>query len=794
MQSLFWAAAIYGGISLWLTYLKREEKENRMWLRCLAGYLFSRLFIWIQLRHLSAISAAAWIVDAVLFGSSMFLAERCWNGFSWKQVWLYLTNPIVFLSLSSLKKMTAVAVILFTVLILMKKWKTGEKDLTPPGQEQITELYHYYIAFTVCGMLYLMARLLLGQSGIQCVSGDGAYPMLWLLAVELSVLTAIGFLLFFRRLCIGKYKAVHEECVKEGQTGSQTRFAAAAEGKGKRKERFSGKDWVFLLLFTLVYAGIVFFRLGSAEAPQSFLKLSSASEQEREIVLQFEEETELTKLELFLGVQSNRTFSFSEYDVEKEEWEVFDSKRKIKSVFTWNTIPVDRTVRAIALVSMDAEAYIHELVCLDSAGNRVLPVNWQEYEALFDEQELYPDNVTYYEGTMFDEVYHARTAYEFVHRLPLYEITHPPLGKLMMSLGIRLFGMTPFGWRIVCALYGIAMVPLMYLFVRRLTGQRKLTVFAAALFCFEFMHLTLSRIATLDIIVAYFVLGMFFFMYLSIAALRKAGLTAKAAAYLFLSGGFSACAVAVKWTGFYALAGIGILLLGYVFWGDDSSGKRLIQNRALVGKLFCVCTAAFVFLPAVVYFASYIPYTWCGNQDSFVKIAIDNSIQMLRYHQKTVFDHPYSSEWYEWIWNKRPLLDALRRVDGGKVSSVATFGNPIIWWGGLAAFLHNVYLWRCRKEETAAYLCIAYLSMLLPWLFIYRTVFIYQYFICSNLLILLIANSFAHMEHHQNQRLLGFCAAAGLVFIAFFPVLSGYPVSADYINHGLEWLQSWTFA
>ena len=44
-----------------------------------------------------------------------------------------------------------------------------------------------------------------------------------------------------------------------------------------------------------------------------------------------------------------------------------------------------------------------------------------------------------------------------------YETTHPPLGKVIMMAGIEMFGMDPFGWRFMGTIFGIAMVPLMYL-------------------------------------------------------------------------------------------------------------------------------------------------------------------------------------------------------------------------------------------------------------------------------------------------------------------------------------------
>ena len=71
----------------------------------------------------------------------------------------------------------------------------------------------------------------------------------------------------------------------------------------------------------------------------------------------------------------------------------------------------------------------------------------------------------------FDEIYHARTAYEFLHGLPTYENTHPPLGKILISVGIAIFGMNPFGWRIMGTLFGIAMLPFLYLLWKKMTGN-----------------------------------------------------------------------------------------------------------------------------------------------------------------------------------------------------------------------------------------------------------------------------------------------------------------------------------
>lgn len=758
MNSLFCAIGTYGFVSSWIAYQKKKEgKERYGEVGCVLAYLLTRVFVCIQFTHLEIAFWQNCLMDAGIFLSLYLLTKKDVLEFRWEYVWLYVSNPVVLLSLSSTKKILAVAIGVFIIIAIMKRAGIS------CWQEHMMMLYRYYILFTGCGMLYLAARMLFNQSAKQLVWNDGVYPAVWVLAV---LFTAITIAQFIREFC---------KC---------------NENKLKLKGGDTAKEIAVVGLMTVIYAVIVICKLGSTEAPQTFMRFANESGQ-NQLVFQFEEDVKISQIDIFLGVKERRKITFSSYNLIISDWEEFDSEKQIVSVLEWNTVPVDETVRALRFSLLDEETYIHEIAFLDTKGNAVLPENWLDYERLFDEQEFHPQYPTYYHGTMFDEIYYARTAYEFMNGLTPYEITHPPLGKLLMCLGITVFGLTPFGWRIVCAVFGIAMVPLMYIFARKLFGKGNVALCTTGIFCFEFMHLTLSRIATLDIIIAFFVLGMFCFMYMSIAELRKNGFHVRAAGYLLLCGSFSACAVATKWTGFYALAGIAVLFLGY-FFSEYHSKEKILGNLKSILPLAGVCVLAFVVLPVCVYFLSYIPYTWSENEKNFVEITIGNFQYMINYHKDKVFNHPYSSEWYEWIWMKRPLLDAVDRTSAHSYSTVATFGNPVVWWGGIAALLHNIYLWRCKQEKRAAYLCIAYLAMLIPWLFICRTVFIYQYFICSNILVLLIGNSFYSMGKRGRKGMVLFTLAAGVLFICFYPVLTGCPAEREYID-GLEWLKSWAF-
>ena len=125
-----------------------------------------------------------------------------------------------------------------------------------------------------------------------------------------------------------------------------------------------------------------------------------------------------------------------------------------------------------------------------------------------------PDRPSFINSMYFDEIYHARTGWEFTQGLQPYENTHPPLGKDLIALGILIFGMDPFGWRIMGTLMGILMVPAMYLFGMAVFKRTRYAFITAFLFTFDFMHFVQTRIATIDSYSVLFIILTFLCMYL----------------------------------------------------------------------------------------------------------------------------------------------------------------------------------------------------------------------------------------------------------------------------------------
>ncbi|HVL90698.1 MAG TPA: phospholipid carrier-dependent glycosyltransferase, partial [Actinomycetota bacterium] len=84
---------------------------------------------------------------------------------------------------------------------------------------------------------------------------------------------------------------------------------------------------------------------------------------------------------------------------------------------------------------------------------------------------------------------------------------HPPVGKWMIGAGMRLFGCNAFGWRVAAALIGTLTVLLVYLIGRRLFRSPWIAAFGALLLAVDGLFFVQSRIAMLDVFLAFFIVA-----------------------------------------------------------------------------------------------------------------------------------------------------------------------------------------------------------------------------------------------------------------------------------------------
>ncbi len=561
--------------------------------------------------------------------------------------------------------------------------------------------------------------------------------------------------------------------------------------------KISKNDLRAMVVLTAVFLLIGCMHLGSMKAPESSVMVGTETNVGREIRVSLPQKEYVESICIY-PLMSEKSYFALFYAVDGE-WVQYDGETTLGFMFTWKKIDVKAETYQFCLIFTDPEVEIGEIVCLDNKGKQIeLSIDGYPTE-LFDEQDTLLTYPTGFDSMIFDEIYHGRTGYEFVHGLDIYENTHPPLGKIIIAAGIKLFGMNPFGYRIMTLLFGALCIPVMYLMALRITGETRYAMLAGVLEVTEFMHYTLSRISTIDIFVAFFVISMFYFI---IAFLQE-----EKNKYLVFSGISFAFGVATKWTAIYGAAGVALILFVWMIVKirrcviDKNSGSFNIP------AFITICISVFIILPAFVYVISFIPFAIKYPDKSILTHAIDSSIGMYNYHKDLDATHPFQSPWYSWLFDWIPLIDARNNI-GDYKSTIATFVNPFVCFVGLASVIHHFYLSyteikgniRYDKEGIGApcyistILLVFYLCMLAPWFFVTRIVFIYQYFICTMILILMICNSIRNLTFKREDKVIRTAGiVSALLFAVYLPVISGIQANAKYIDEILRILPKWWF-
>jgi len=413
---------------------------------------------------------------------------------------------------------------------------------------------------------------------------------------------------------------------------------------------------------------------------------------------------------------------------------------------------------------------------------------------------------THMNNMYFDEIYHVRTAVEHIENIYPYEISHPPLGKEFIAASVLLFGMSPLGWRLVGAIFGAIMVPVMYIFIKNMFGKTIVAACGALLLGFDFMRFVQTRIATIDAFTVLFILLAFFFMYRHITTDPDAPFR-KSLTPLALSGLFFGLSFASKWTGFYAGAG---LLIIYVirlcqlrlhYRSSEKKGFGLYLTKTLLFSMLF-----FVIIPVTIYYLSYIPYGLAVGMDIrsgmlwnpwFFQIVWQNQISMFSYHSGLVATHPFSSTWWQWIFNVRPILYVNGAGPDGTRATFGAFGNPVVWWGGFVAMIIMAVRIFADRDGKALFILIGYLAQLLPWVAVTRIVFAYHYFPSTLFLVLALAYIFNLIIEHRKRAgykvVFAYTAVTGLVFAMFFPSLSGMYMPHWYYSTFIRWFGTWPF-
>jgi len=619
------------------------------------------------------------------------------------------------------------------------------------------------------------------------------------------------------------------------------------------------RDYAFLLILILVYSIIAFVRLGDTNAPQT----SWTPEVGEAAIIDFGEARHIAEFQFRMGAVHGAMFTV-ETSIDGINWGHFDTISPAHTdAFAWASRHMHVYARFVQIRADMASWYnrfrIQE-VGFRGPDRELLPIHGISAgaEALVDEQQWVPLYRSFMNSTYFDEIFHPRAGYEHIHGLRTWENTHPPMGKNFIAMGIRVFGMTPFGWRFSGALFGVLMVPLLYAFARLLLKSNNWGLFAAAIFTFDFMHFAQTRIATIDSHVTLFIIAMYFLMYMFLHGVSRDSLRRKLI-ILGLCGICVGLAAASKWQGIYAIIGLPVLFLPALY-------RLYLSDRKQATTIFYACFGFFVAIPLVIYVLSYIPFMvgyhmFQPEGQSWLRTVWNNQVGMYRYHAFLDVDyHPFMSSWWEWPLNLRPIfLYSNSGTAEGTRAAISSFGNPAVWWGGVAAIgfvlfyamdsgvikkltysfknamdmrpssldsrdaaidIHSVLLWVAivaqllpwdgwpwilriaatvyivgfmvkRKVDSDIYfLLIAFWAQFLPWVGITRLTWIYHFFPSVPFIVLFVAWVFKRYIKKPIMAI-GYVALVIALFALFYPVLSGLPISVDFVRTYLQWLPRW---
>ncbi len=570
------------------------------------------------------------------------------------------------------------------------------------------------------------------------------------------------------------------------------------------------KDIITIVLLSIVFFAIAVTNLGAMQVPQNSVAVNNS--QPEAAIVDFGTPAYVNKLYFYIK-DNNGTSVIKVYTGQPGSWAEAGtiSAGYPFAYWNWNNTNIMTTTRYIKLeFQTGANIEVNEIAALDSDNQKITiaAVSGEnstsvDFSKLIDEQNLVELPNTYMSETMFDEVYFTRTAVGYMHLQSPYEWTHPPLGKFIIATGIAAFGLNPFGWRIMGVIFGMLMIPLIYLLGKKMFGSWIGGFTAAFLLTFDFMHFTEARLGITDTYVVFFSLAsqLFFFIYLS--GVVKKGWKNTSVTPLFLSFLFFTLGFSTKWLVLFGFLGE-IAILAVLRLSEVARNKNKLSTKFY--DFFdhpYSWMVAFLLMAIGIYFLMYIPDMIAGR--SFLDV-IGLQGAMYSYHSGPIgLDHPYSSPGWSWPIIGKPLWLYITTW-GDMRSTISLFGNPAVWWVGFAAILgitglvifNAVSSLKKRKlpqfETPAIFLVVVFFAQWLPYAFVSRGLFIYHYYV--NVPIICLGSAYFISKYWKYKwmkiaAVVYFIAVIAL-FVLFYPVISGTPVATS-TAESLRWFKQWVF-
>ena len=589
------------------------------------------------------------------------------------------------------------------------------------------------------------------------------------------------------------------------------------------------KSVALMLLITLIYSLLAFFRLGTDKIPQTSIYLDRKGQS---VTVELKEPSEVSRFCLYKWRGRKKDITIETRLSPDDPWHVAYGPEELSSHMRWKTLDLDveGKVKFVRITFEGKEITLAELCVLDKNDQPLeitVPKEWNKnltdvdkLDNLTDEQELLDADSSSLTFAYFDEYLYALTANAYIHGGTGLENTHPVLGKVVESLGIRIFGMNSIGWRIMGTLSGILMLPVFFFLARRVLRNNKWALVATFLMAVEAMHYTQTRLATIDSFPLLFILLAYLFMLRYYQHPTVEGEKVN----LFLSGLAFGLACSFKWIGAYA--GVGLAVVFFAFFVSKIRAYRKEDPDFYTGRYIAStvasCVVFFVMVPAAVYIGSYLPVAFGPfSEIQGWKGVWENQKYMWNFHSTLEQTFDFSSKWWGWPLMIGGFSSYFGTSLTGLKSRIIVTGNPLIWWASVPAVLYAIYGFLFGRKVRTPYLrtapgegelldtgaleagwkplkpwarierfdagvflaVVAYLCQYVPWMLVSRELFIYHYFASAEISILLITWALKRWSANSRAGRITtwiYLGLAALAFACMFPILNGFFVDGWY--------------
>jgi len=367
---------------------------------------------------------------------------------------------------------------------------------------------------------------------------------------------------------------------------------------------------------------------------------------------------------------------------------------------------------------------------------------------------------------MFDEHHFVDNARNYL-KTGADRNDHPPLGKLLIAVGMLLFGDDSVGWRAAPVAFGVLSILFAALLARSLFRDRRAGWIAAALLAGDGFFITYSRTALLD--------GMLASLALATAVVT---IRARRAWQVLLACVLAGLATSIKLSAAVLVAPILIVTIG-----SSQAPAVLSTYVAVVPAVFYITYASGLAIAGAPHGVGDVWRATMGLMDHHLALS-----QMA---------HPLTSRFYTWLIPTKPLLLWSEVKPDGMVLVMHSLGNPLLWWTSSVAMVAASWrlAWRgivtVRGEPNAsgqsrfqrafgwssAWLALYWGAFIAPWVISRRDSYVYHYLPSYAFGVVLVGGGLAYLYNRRRKLGLAVVLVFCLVAVFYAPIAVQFPIS-----------------